>query len=459
MPDKILLAEDSLTIQKVFELTFARSDVSLTMVDNGDDAIRMAQELRPDLVIADLSLPGKTGFEIAAALRSSEATKRIPVLLLSGTLVPFDEETYKRSGAKGVVFKPFETQALLDKVHDLIAAPAPSEGKEEPLPGDEPWDFSDVLESVEEDSAAAAVPSGLAAVETPPARKEEFLAGGGSFEGISQGGKVSLGEFDVRVEDLEPAPAPAAPAPAAPAPPPPAPAAAAADGEDELSLLDRLAAGDEIDFAAPPPPPAPSAPAAPPAPAAAAPAPPPPPPEEALPSEPPPGPLAGVFPGEEEPFLEEPFFGFESETCGTAPEGEGELSLAGLLAESASPPAAAPPPTAAAPSPAPAPPAAAAPPPPPTRVAAPASASATAAELLQREEFSARVREAVERAAGEAMEKVLWEWMDRLSSDFREQIRLSVESVAWDVIPKVAEAVIRDEIARLSDTDDESSPE
>ena len=48
MPDKILLAEDSLTIQKVFELTFARSDVSLTMVDNGEDAVRMAQELRPE---------------------------------------------------------------------------------------------------------------------------------------------------------------------------------------------------------------------------------------------------------------------------------------------------------------------------------------------------------------------------------------------------------------------------
>jgi hypothetical protein len=69
------------------------------------------------------------------------------------------------------------------------------------------------------------------------------------------------------------------------------------------------------------------------------------------------------------------------------------------------------------------------------------------------------VREAVERAAGEAMEKVLWEWMDRLSSDFREQIRLSVEAVAWDVIPRVAETVIREEIARMAAPDDDSSPE
>jgi hypothetical protein len=81
------------------------------------------------------------------------------------------------------------------------------------------------------------------------------------------------------------------------------------------------------------------------------------------------------------------------------------------------------------------------------------------ADFLQRDEFAARIREAVERTAGEAMEKVLWDWMDRLSTDFREQIRLSVESVAWDVIPRVAETVIREEIARLSSSSEETPPE
>ena len=75
MGKKILLAEDSLTIQKVFELTFRQSDVALTMVDNGIDAVRLAGEIAPDLVVADVSLPGKDGFEVAADLRNSEKTR------------------------------------------------------------------------------------------------------------------------------------------------------------------------------------------------------------------------------------------------------------------------------------------------------------------------------------------------------------------------------------------------
>jgi hypothetical protein len=96
---------------------------------------------------------------------------------------------------------------------------------------------------------------------------------------------------------------------------------------------------------------------------------------------------------------------------------------------------------------------------PPPAPAQAAPAAVLPAVLFQREEFAARVREAVERSAADAMERVLWDWMERLSADLKEQIRASVESVAWDVIPRVAESVIRDEISRLSASDDESSPE
>src|SRR5512134_2080697 len=110
MGKKILLAEDSLTIQKVFELTFRGTDIALTTVDNGADAVRLAGEIGPDLVITDVTLPGKDGFEVAAALRQEERTKACPILILSGTLAPFDEEKFRKSGASGVVFKPFESQ-------------------------------------------------------------------------------------------------------------------------------------------------------------------------------------------------------------------------------------------------------------------------------------------------------------------------------------------------------------
>ncbi|MBP2685290.1 MAG: response regulator, partial [Deltaproteobacteria bacterium] len=54
MPKKLLLAEDSLTIRKVFELALSRSDIAITAVDNGEDAVRLAGEIFPDLVVADL---------------------------------------------------------------------------------------------------------------------------------------------------------------------------------------------------------------------------------------------------------------------------------------------------------------------------------------------------------------------------------------------------------------------
>ena len=75
----------------MFELAFARSDVTLTMVENGEDAVRVARESSPDLVVADVTLPGMDGFKVAEELAASGGA---PVLILSGTQGPFDEERF-----------------------------------------------------------------------------------------------------------------------------------------------------------------------------------------------------------------------------------------------------------------------------------------------------------------------------------------------------------------------------
>ena len=95
------------------------------MVDNGNDAIRLAKEISPDLVVADVSLPGKDAFDVAAELGGGETGPPIPVLVLAGTLTPFNEERFQSCGAAGVLFKPFESQELIDKVEILLR------GKEE----------------------------------------------------------------------------------------------------------------------------------------------------------------------------------------------------------------------------------------------------------------------------------------------------------------------------------------
>ncbi len=172
MPKKLLLAEDSLTIRKVFELALSRSDIAITAVDNGEDAVRLAGEIFPDLVVADLTLPGKNGFAIAAELRAMEKTEKIPVLILSGTLVPLDEARFKASGARGVLFKPFESRELLENIERLFreeAQVAESRKPQEVPAVDERWDFSDVMDEVEAEAGKSPA--------TAPAAREGLLPG------------------------------------------------------------------------------------------------------------------------------------------------------------------------------------------------------------------------------------------------------------------------------------------
>lgn len=126
MSKKLLLADDSITIQKVIGITFANEEYALSVVDNGATALEKARAERPDLILADVFMPGKNGYELCAALKSDPALRSIPVLLLAGTFEPFDEAKARQAGADGWIAKPFESQALIDRVEDLLARPRPA---------------------------------------------------------------------------------------------------------------------------------------------------------------------------------------------------------------------------------------------------------------------------------------------------------------------------------------------
>ena len=121
MNRKLLLADDSITIQKVIGITFANEDVALSIADNGDSAFEMAQADHPDLVMADILMPGRNGYELCEAIKRDPQLGNVPVLLLSGTFEPFDEEKAKAAGADGWIAKPFESQALIEKVQKLLS--------------------------------------------------------------------------------------------------------------------------------------------------------------------------------------------------------------------------------------------------------------------------------------------------------------------------------------------------
>jgi CheY-like chemotaxis protein len=118
---KILLADDSLTIQKVVELTFSDSEYDLLCVPNGQRALEKVAEEAPDLILADVVMPEKNGYEVCEAIKSNPATARIPVILLSGTFEPFDRDRAERLGCDAIVSKPFDSQQLLRQVEALLS--------------------------------------------------------------------------------------------------------------------------------------------------------------------------------------------------------------------------------------------------------------------------------------------------------------------------------------------------
>lgn len=124
MPKQLLVADDSLTIRKVIGMVFAVEDVSMTFVDNGIDAVARARELKPDCVLADVLMPGKSGYEVCEAIKADPAMASIRVLLLAGNFEPFDEARARAVRADDFIVKPFESQALIDKVRALVGLPA-----------------------------------------------------------------------------------------------------------------------------------------------------------------------------------------------------------------------------------------------------------------------------------------------------------------------------------------------
>jgi CheY-like chemotaxis protein len=121
MGHKLLLADDSITIQRVIELTFAEEDVQVLAVGDGKHAIDRIQADRPDIVLADVGMPERDGYEVAAFVKSQPHLAHIPVLLLTGAFEPIDETRARAVGCDGVLVKPFEPQMVINRVKDLLA--------------------------------------------------------------------------------------------------------------------------------------------------------------------------------------------------------------------------------------------------------------------------------------------------------------------------------------------------
>ncbi len=120
MATKLLLADDSVTIQKVVNLTFAAENVLIESVTDGTLAIERTRAVRPDIVLADVFMPGLNGYEVCAAIKADPELAATPVVLLVGTFEPFDELEASRVKCDAYLTKPFDTSELIQVVHSLV---------------------------------------------------------------------------------------------------------------------------------------------------------------------------------------------------------------------------------------------------------------------------------------------------------------------------------------------------
>ncbi|MFZ5907223.1 MAG: response regulator [Nitrospirota bacterium] len=120
MAYKLLLADDSVTIQKVVELILAEEDFEIRSVGSGDEALAAVAEFGPDIILADIEMPKTNGYQLCEKIKQDPATSSIPVVLLAGAFEPVDEELAKQVRADDFIVKPFESQELISKINAAL---------------------------------------------------------------------------------------------------------------------------------------------------------------------------------------------------------------------------------------------------------------------------------------------------------------------------------------------------
>ena len=119
---KILVADDNSNIQKMVVLALKDQGIDVVAVGNGEAAVRKISELRPDLVLADVFMPVRNGYEVCQYVKTDPTLSHIPVILLVGAFDPLDEQEAQRVGADGVLKKPFvPPDPLISMVKSALA--------------------------------------------------------------------------------------------------------------------------------------------------------------------------------------------------------------------------------------------------------------------------------------------------------------------------------------------------
>jgi CheY-like chemotaxis protein len=176
MAYKLLLADDSITIQKIVELILADEGFEIKAFNNGQEALASIPSFKPDIVLADVEMPKMNGYQLCEKIKQNPDMQDIPVVLLATSFEPIDEDIVKEVKADDFIIKPFESQELISKLHALLTVSAVVGEEAESLPETEGLAETEAIgleeAAVEEDLWAMEEIPETAEVESWPGEEE-----------------------------------------------------------------------------------------------------------------------------------------------------------------------------------------------------------------------------------------------------------------------------------------------
>jgi DNA-binding response OmpR family regulator len=118
----LLLADASPMTRRLVELSFAREAVRIVSAANGLEVMALARRERPDVVLVESALPGRSGYEIASLVGADPELAQVPVVLLAGAFESVDDARAERCGCAAVLVKPLDPREVVARVSELIEA-------------------------------------------------------------------------------------------------------------------------------------------------------------------------------------------------------------------------------------------------------------------------------------------------------------------------------------------------
>ncbi len=192
MKKKLLLADDSVTIQKVVELILADEDYEVRSVGDGEEAWSIIKEYMPDIILADVEMPKMNGYQLCEKIKNDESTSHIPVILLAGAFEPIDEELARDVRADDYIVKPFESQELISKINAVLA----SQEMEEAVTVEETEAAEEAVEPLEAVDAAEEAEVAVSAEAVSVAEEEAVEVAAPVEETEFSGEEIEIGESE-----------------------------------------------------------------------------------------------------------------------------------------------------------------------------------------------------------------------------------------------------------------------